>query len=218
MGVNGATPDATNQFAANLDAALFNNDGGDVILKLNKAASADNAGISIQTNYSTRAEISVNNGNDLEFKTSPDGSSFKNGIGIEAATGNVSLGNIKDHNATVTIRNTSLPSLLMLSDSEDNITFKMADAQDQNQHMEMTFHCGSKQMSLKVNNNLCFTVNSAGRMKYEIGPELPQFSRTALPSSSVSAQIIYIYDANGGAGPAYFDGGGWKMMRDGATP
>jgi hypothetical protein len=61
--------------------------------------------------------------------------------------------------------------------------------------------------------------SSTGSAKFVQPVELPQYGRNHLPSSGLaSAMLIYIWDANGGAGPAYYDGGGWKMVRDGAVP
>lgn len=47
--------------------------------------------------------------------------------------------------------------------------------------------------------------------------ELSQYSRTALPVGA-SAFLIYVYDAVTGAGPAYHDGGSWKMVRNDMAP
>ncbi len=89
LGLGGATADTTNVLSMNGSAALFNNAGAGVQLKLNKNAIGDTASFLFQTGFSGRAEIGLTGNDDFSFKVSPDGSTFKDGIVIDKTTGKV---------------------------------------------------------------------------------------------------------------------------------
>ncbi|NBZ88132.1 DUF2793 domain-containing protein [Stagnihabitans tardus] len=82
-----ADSDDTNRLALSSDASLFNNAGTGHQLKINKAGSANTASILFQTGFSGRAEMGTVGNDDFVLKVSPDGTTFLNGITIEAATG-----------------------------------------------------------------------------------------------------------------------------------
>ena len=79
--------DDTNRLALSSDASLFNNAGTGHQLKINKAGSGNTASILFQTGFSGRAELGTVGNDDFVLKVSPDGTTFLNGITIEAATG-----------------------------------------------------------------------------------------------------------------------------------
>ena len=79
--------DDTNRLALSSDASLFNNAGAGHQLKINKAGTADTASILFQTGFSGRAEMGTVGNNDFTLKVSADGTTFVNGLTIEAATG-----------------------------------------------------------------------------------------------------------------------------------
>ncbi|MET3611876.1 hypothetical protein ABID16_000181 [Rhizobium aquaticum] len=81
LGVS-ATPDATNRLAISSEATLFNHAGHSHRMKLNKQASADTASLLFQSNWSGRAEIGLLGNDALQFKASPDGSSWTVGLEI----------------------------------------------------------------------------------------------------------------------------------------
>lgn len=85
IGIN-ATADATNKLSVNSSAILFNHNGTDVRVKLNKALVSDTASFLFQDGFSGRAEIGLVGSDDFQFKVSPDGTSFTTGISIAAAT------------------------------------------------------------------------------------------------------------------------------------
>lgn len=92
LGVN-ATADTTNKFSVNSDASLFNHNGSDHQLKINKNANADNASVVFQTAFSGRAEFGLTGDDDFHMKVSPDGTTFHEGIVIDKDTGEVSFPN-----------------------------------------------------------------------------------------------------------------------------
>jgi len=61
-------------------------------------------------------------------------------------------------------------------------------------------------------------VSATGSAKFVKPPEFPQSSVVNLPTTATSAQVMYCFDATGGAGLVYYDGGGWKLVRDDSAP
>ncbi|MDW4498124.1 DUF2793 domain-containing protein [Sulfitobacter sp. D35] len=80
-------------FSAKLNAALwtalYDADGGNgsLMQTLNRETSADDAGLVLQTDFSTRALIGHFGSDRLRLATSPDGASFRDGISIDGASG-----------------------------------------------------------------------------------------------------------------------------------
>ena len=92
LGVN-ATADTTNKFAVSSSAVLFNNAGAGIQFKINKVAAADTASLLFQTGFSGRAEIGITGDDDLHFKVSATGSSFKESLIVAAGSGLVTFRN-----------------------------------------------------------------------------------------------------------------------------
>lgn len=92
VGIN-ATADTTNRLSLNSPASLFNHEGDDHQLKINKNAAIDNASVIFQTGFSGRAEFGLTGDDDFHMKVSPDGSTFYEGIVIDKDTGEVSFPN-----------------------------------------------------------------------------------------------------------------------------
>ncbi len=90
LGVN-ATADATNKLAVSSSTVLLNNIGNGVQVKLNKNAATDTASLLYQTNFSGRAEMGTTGDDSFHFKVSPDGSTWKEGLLIDATTGLASV-------------------------------------------------------------------------------------------------------------------------------
>jgi len=93
VGVN-TTADAINRFAVKSDAALFTHDDatpgtGDMRLTLNKSTTLRDTSLTMQSNFSTRAQIGLTGDDDLHLKVSSDGSSFKEALTIAKGTGDV---------------------------------------------------------------------------------------------------------------------------------
>ncbi|AJD83177.1 ribonuclease III [Paracoccus phage vB_PmaS-R3] len=88
LGINGGTTDASNQLVANLDAALFNNDGDSVVMKLNKNATGDDASLSFQSAFTAYAQMGLLGNNDWSLKV---GASATTALVAKQATGAVEL-------------------------------------------------------------------------------------------------------------------------------
>ena len=89
LGVGGAEPDDANRLAVASEGVLLAHRGGDVRLKLSKAAAADTASVVWQTAFGGRAEIGTAGDDDLRVKTSPDGATWHEAMVVEGATGRV---------------------------------------------------------------------------------------------------------------------------------
>jgi hypothetical protein len=86
LGVN-ATPDTTNKLSVNSSAALFNNIGNGIQIKLNKNATTDTASLLYQTGFSGRAELGTAGDDSFHFKVSADGSTWNEALVIDQTTG-----------------------------------------------------------------------------------------------------------------------------------
>jgi Protein of unknown function (DUF2793) len=92
VGVN-TTADTTNRLAVAAPATLFNHEGGGHQLKVNKAASANTASLLFQTGFAARAEIGTAGDDNLHVKVSDDGTTWKEALIVERATGVVQMPN-----------------------------------------------------------------------------------------------------------------------------
>ncbi len=92
LGIN-ATADATNKLVVASQAVLLNNIGNGTQLKLNKNAAGDTASLLFQTGFSGRAEMGTAGDDDFHIKVSADGTSFFEGLVVQAASGRVTLKN-----------------------------------------------------------------------------------------------------------------------------
>ena len=80
VGIGGATADATNRLSLNTPAALFNNAGAGVNLVANKAAAANDASMTFQTAFSSRALLGLLASDDVTLKVSSDGSTYSSSL------------------------------------------------------------------------------------------------------------------------------------------
>jgi hypothetical protein len=92
LGVN-ATADATNKLTVASSAALFNNVGNGIQVKLNKNAVSDSASFLFQTGFSGRAEIGTTGDDSFHFKVSSNGSTFNESLTITNTSGLVTFKN-----------------------------------------------------------------------------------------------------------------------------
>ena len=87
-------------FSAKLNSALwtalYKADGGsgDLTQTLNRETDSDDAGLILQTDFSTRALIGLFGSDRLRIAVSPDGSSFRDALGVDPATGVVDQPNL----------------------------------------------------------------------------------------------------------------------------
>ncbi len=86
IGVN-AIADITNRLAISSSNTLFNHEGSDHRIKVNKNATTDTGSFLFQTNWSGRAEIGLTGDDDFHFKVSGDGTSWNDSFIINATSG-----------------------------------------------------------------------------------------------------------------------------------
>ena len=86
IGIN-TTADTTNRLAVSATATLFNHAGAGHQQKINKAAPTDTASLLLQTAFSGRAEIGLTGNDDLHLKVSADGTTWREGLVLNAQTG-----------------------------------------------------------------------------------------------------------------------------------
>ncbi|MBL8580930.1 MAG: DUF2793 domain-containing protein [Rhizobiaceae bacterium] len=91
VGIN-TTADASNRLSLKSDASLFDHNGDDHRIKVNKAAASDTVSLLFQTNYSGRAELGTTGNDNLHIKVSADGSTWKTGMVIDHSTAHVGFG------------------------------------------------------------------------------------------------------------------------------
>ncbi|XBQ15430.1 MAG: DUF2793 domain-containing protein [Oceanicaulis sp.] len=93
----GTAPDASNPFAAKLNAALWTaryaaeGGSGDLRYTLNKEAPGGVLSLLMQSNWSGRAEFGLVGGDDVSLRVSPDGTSWTEALSVDRATGAVAI-------------------------------------------------------------------------------------------------------------------------------
>ena len=89
----GTTADAANPFSAKLNAALWTaktvaeGGTGDLFYTMNKEAAGDDLGLTLQTNFVTKALVGLYGSDSFRLAVSPDGSTFFDGLIVDKATG-----------------------------------------------------------------------------------------------------------------------------------
>ncbi len=89
----GTTADAATPFSAKLNAALWTaktvaeGGTGDLFYTMNKEASGDDLGLTLQTNFITKALVGLFGSDRFRIAVSANGSSFLDGLTIDNATG-----------------------------------------------------------------------------------------------------------------------------------
>lgn len=73
--------------------ALFNNGSGSAELKVSKNATANDASVVLQTNFSTRGILGTTGNDDTTLKVSPDGSAFHDAFTVNRNSGRVTFPN-----------------------------------------------------------------------------------------------------------------------------
>jgi hypothetical protein len=91
VGIN-ATADATNRLSVAAAATLFNHAGAGHQLKLNKSAAAETGSVLFQSGFSGRAEIGTIGDDRLRVKVSADGTTFRDALTIDGASGHIGVG------------------------------------------------------------------------------------------------------------------------------
>ena len=89
----GTTADGSNPFSAKLNAALWTaktvaeGGTGDPFYTMNKEAAGDDLGLTLQTNFVTKALVGLFGSDGFRLAVSADGSTFFDGLSVDNATG-----------------------------------------------------------------------------------------------------------------------------------
>ena len=90
LGIN-AEADENNKLSVASKGSLFSHDGSDHRLVVNKNVQTDTASLVFQTGYSGRAEFGLTGSDDFAIKVSPNGTSFTEGLKLDAQYGTVTF-------------------------------------------------------------------------------------------------------------------------------
>ena len=93
FGINGHA-DTFNRFVVKSDAALFDNEGQDHMLKINKASKPNTASLQFQTAYQSYGEIGLAGNNDVTVKVSSDAVNWTEAMIVETSTGHTKFQNL----------------------------------------------------------------------------------------------------------------------------
>lgn len=91
LGVN-STADDTNRFSVAADASLFNHEGTDHRLIINRQSSSDTATVLFQTDYTGSAEFGLSGSTDFSLKCSADGINYREALSVDTATATIRIG------------------------------------------------------------------------------------------------------------------------------
>lgn len=91
VGVN-AMADLINRLVVASPASLFDNEGTDHRLTINKATVADTSSMLFQTGYSGRVELGTAGDDAFRLKVSADGSTWKTALAVDPVTGFLGIG------------------------------------------------------------------------------------------------------------------------------
>lgn len=86
LGIN-TNADTTNRLSVASDATLLTHAGDDHRLKLNKATTTDAASLLFQSGFMGHAEMGLTGSNDFALRVSTDGTTFRDALSANAATG-----------------------------------------------------------------------------------------------------------------------------------
>ncbi len=238
LGIN-ASADLTNRFAMKGLASLFDHDGGDHQLKINKAADTDTASLLFQSGYSGHAEMGLIGDTDFAIKVSPDGAVFDAALTVQASDSYVGLGtdaplsrlHVTQSLATlITIEATTAGSgagfdIINTGDGQNwrfigqQVRFKVRDhtAGLDKLHIEsgatgdvLFQNCG--------NVGIDITAPSA-KLHVDGAVRLGTSTVASLPDASTigAGAMLYVSDASGGSIIAFSDGSDWRRISDRST-
>lgn len=113
VGIN-ADPDLDDRLFVKSDGVVFSHDdvtpgSGSVAVKVNKADAGDDALLSFENDWSTRALLGLLGDDNLAVTVSPDGSTYHQSVIIDRNTGNVGLGGAApDANNVLAVKGSSI--------------------------------------------------------------------------------------------------------------
>jgi len=177
--VNSAA-DSTNKLAVKSDAVLFDNNGTNSQVKVNKNASGDTASHLFQDNYSGRAEFGLIADDNFQLKVSSDGSSWHQSFVVDKASGNVDFKQALTFDGAVTA-NSSITCG----------TNQLITPEIKNYAETLTIANSSTAYTIDLSNGNAFKITMTGNCTFT-------FSNPPASGKAGSFTLIQIQDATGG--------------------
>ncbi len=232
LGIGGATANATNILSFNGAAALFNNAGNGIQLKLNKNLTSDTASFLFQTGFSGRAEIGLAGDDDFHFKVSPDGASWANALVIDNSTGGITMAEGLNLQSRLHV---TTPAGITTSIRIQRAATGIWDQgiSSTNQFFIRDVFSSGNPIPFLIDQEApsnTFIIKNTGYVG--LGTPLPttkldvdgpirckSYTVAALPSASANGagSMIYVTDETGGAVLAFSDGTNWLRVTDRAV-
>jgi len=245
LSLNGAVADTTNRLAVTAPSVLFDEAAGDINVTLNKAAAGDDARLTFQTAFSTRALFGLLADDDFTIKVSPDGAVFHDAITID-----------KDDGVVSAHQGLTASGRLYCQNSETALYPLQADLPQGLSHASVTgtvYPAYGGLLTVNHSANRCFQwlvdgqsgsfwvranhVNNPDTENdwtgfYKIWSERDQgsgsgleadkatsYTVAGLPGASArgAGAIVYVSNASGGAVLAFSDGSNWRRVTDRAV-
>jgi len=147
-------------FSAKLNSALWtalyaaDGGSGDLTQTLNRETGSDDAGLILQTGFSTRALIGMFGSHQLRIAVSPDGSSFRDALSVDPATGIASQPNLPRFKAYTNYDN------YVATDSWTTLGINVADYNDQG-----CFDAGTNRFVAPVAGTYLFGINASSNAR-----------------------------------------------------
>lgn len=221
LGVH-ADADSTNRLAVASEAVLFSHDGAGHQVKVNKATVTDTASLLFQTGWSGRAEMGTAGHDGFTIKVSDDGTTWRNALQVDPATGQVGIGPQADTSRALTVAiNATAPSICIHNTGgAGGAEVELIDDASSGHWKFKTVQDGSFKLRDHGNNVDHMFLHAAPRRTVFAGGVQPgSHSRTSLPDPGTMGAgcLIYVPDESGGAVMAFSDGTVWRRVTDRAV-
>lgn len=235
LGIN-AVADTVNRLVLKSPASLFDHEGSDHRLKVNKNALADTASLLFQSNYDGHAEMGLMGNTNFAVKVSADGTNFLEAISVQSDDGFVGVGTAtpvsrlhvqQTDDARLTIDTTAANNgggfdIINSTDNQSwrvtgqKTIFKLRDHTAGLDKLEL-FSGASGRVRIRNCGNVGINVTSPTTALHVNGAVRIGSSAVSALTSAASAgegAIIYVPDAIGGAILAFSDGSSWRRSDD----
>lgn len=164
VGIN-ADADPDDKLFVKSDGVVFTHDDvtpgtGDILFKLNKAATGRDAGFALSTSWVVKALVGLMGDNGYGIRVSADGSTFFPGLHIDSTTGHIGLGTNGDPGNRLVVRGTS--ALFDAETDDFRFVFNKATASDDAALTFQTGYSGRALIGLLGSDDFVFTVSPDG--------------------------------------------------------
>ncbi len=234
LSINHAFADDINRLALNAPAALFNHDGSDHRLIINKADLDNVASLVFQSNFSARAELGIIGNNNFAIRVSKNGTTWQTPLSIDPDLGSVQVSSLTMTGAVgvdnffgrASFHPSGLPSNLsaadfLMSGGVNNNFIFASNANNNNEGIvfgQLRNGNFTEQMRLDVIAKRfgIGTSNPTTKLHVEGPIRIGQYTTQNAPSPIQSGvgSMIYVTNETGGPIPAFSDGQNWRRIND----